>query len=179
MKKNLPAAPPRASAALASPADHDGAQEGTRAPDDSAGLLDAYAATDYHVQGLQVPLRPGEPHPGLADFLAAQGASSLAILTAFNPRSQALPPAENERRQAALRQRLQALGLRFLPAHGRSREAGEHPHEPLLAVLDAPRAVLGELIEAFGQNALVRAEAASPTPRLMLLAAFRRELAEG
>lgn len=151
-----------------------GAPEGARAPEDTDGLLDAYAATDYWVQGLPSPLRPGEPHAELDGFLAGQEASSLAILTAYNPRSETLSLAENAERQRALRERLTAHGLRFVDAEGRGQD-GPRPPEPLLGVFDAPRQLLRRLMEEFAQNAVVHATAGTP-PRLWLLPEFAREL---
>lgn len=150
---------------------------GTQDEDDAPALLAAYAGTDYVLDGLDGPLQPGHRHPALDDFLALRGATSLALLTAYNPRSRELPLEENARRQDELRQRLQGAGLRLLPAQGRDPEGRPRPVEPLLAVLDAPAPLLAQLLQDFGQNALVHARAGQ-APRLWLLRDFARELAQ-
>lgn len=153
-----------------------GAQAGPGAAEDADHLLLGYAGTDYFVTGLATPLHPGEANAALADFLAAQGARSLAVLTACNPRSEPLPEGENAQRQAALESWLEEAGLRYVSAEGRARSGGAQPPEPLLAVFDAPPAQLQQLMEAFGQNAVIVATAEAP-PRLWLRPAFMRELA--
>lgn len=146
------------------------------APADADHLLSGYAGTHYFVEGLSAPLRPGERSAALDDFLKARGARCLALLTAYNPRSDTLGLDENARRQGELRTRLEAEGLTYLEAEGRARDGGARPVEPLLAVLDAPPLLLQRLMEEFGQNAVVLAQAGA-APRLWLRPAFMRELA--
>lgn len=153
------------------------AEPGAGAAEDADHLLAGYADTNYFVSGLELPLHPGEPNAGLPGFLAAQGAKSLAVLTAYNPRSDTLPEGENEQRQATLEDWLEEAGLRWVSAEGRARDGSEQrPHEPLLAVFDAPPALLQRLMESYGQNAVIVATADAP-PRLWLRPAFMRELA--
>ncbi|WP_066341072.1 DUF3293 domain-containing protein [Azohydromonas lata] len=146
------------------------------APADADHLLSGYAGTDYFVAGLAQPLHPGERNAALDAFLGGHGARCLALLTACNPHSDMLEPQENARRQGELRARLQAEGLSFVEAEGRARDGGARPAEPLLAVLDAPPLLLQRLMEEFGQNAVVLAQAGA-APRLWLRPAFMRELA--
>ncbi|NML14839.1 DUF3293 domain-containing protein [Azohydromonas caseinilytica] len=146
------------------------------APADADDLLAGYANTNYFVAGLDAPLHPGDRNPALAGFLAGQGARSLAVLTAYNPRSQMLSLEENARRQGALRAALEAAGLRCVEAEGRARDGSARPVEPLLAVFDAPPLLLQRLMEEFGQNAVLLAAADAP-PRLWLRPTFMRELA--
>ncbi|WP_051243862.1 DUF3293 domain-containing protein [Azohydromonas australica] len=152
------------------------AEPGAGAAEDADHLLAGYADTNYFVTGLELPLHPGEPNAGLPGFLAAQGARCLAVLTAYNPRSDTLPEGENQQRQATLEDWLEEAGLRWVSAEGRPRDGSVRPHEPLLAVFDAPPALLQRLMESYGQNAVIVATADAP-PRLWLRPAFMRELA--
>jgi hypothetical protein len=107
------------------------------------------------VQAPDGPLavRPGEPAPAPL--------RSSAIVTAFNPASRPLPRDANLRADAALRARLDALGLsahRAL-AHG----TGDDAHawdEPGWCVTGAVRAGMVHLGEELGQNAIVWIDAA-------------------
>ena len=152
------------------------AEPGAAAPEDADHLLRAYADTNYFIDGLEAPLHPGEANAELPGFLAARGATCLAVLTAYNPRSDTLPEGENAQRQATLEEWLDEAGLRYVGAEGRARDGGARPHEPLLAVFDAPPALLQRLMESYGQNAVIVAAADAP-PRLWLRPAFMRELA--
>jgi hypothetical protein len=146
------------------------------APADADHLLSDYADTHYVVAGLQAPLHPGERNAALAAFLKAQGARGLALLTAYNPRGETSALDDNVRRQGELHARLQAEGLKYVEAEGRARDGSARPVEPLLAVFDAPPLLLQRLMEEFGQNAVLLADAGA-VPRLWLRPAFMRELA--
>ena len=64
----------------------------------------AYRATTYRVflPGGLIDLRIGQACPQLANWLAGEGCSGFAIMTAFNPGAQRLAADENAERQARL-----------------------------------------------------------------------------
>ncbi|MBW0158403.1 DUF3293 domain-containing protein [Sedimentimonas flavescens] len=77
---------------------------------------------------------------GLSDdridqLLRGHGATTAAVLTALNSRSQPSMPAKNEAAQSCLEARLQALGIRHLEAEGRGQD-GAWPTERGLCCLD-------------------------------------------
>jgi hypothetical protein len=78
----------------------------------------AYRQTTYRVEmeGASYPLRIGRRHRALDAALGAVGATRWALITAHNPQSLQLPARENERRDAALKRKLHARGLRWYPA---------------------------------------------------------------
>lgn len=80
----------------------------------------------------------------------------LGIVTAYNPASSPLPPAENMARDAALRERLRRLGLPCVRtlAGGTGADARSWD-EPGYALLRAPRDTVARLGTMFGQNAVV------------------------
>lgn len=122
----------------------------------AADLLAAYQATTYRLllEPRAIDLRIGQPAPALDAWLQAQGAPAAALLTAWNPRSLRLEPAENARRQAALLRRLQAAGLRHWPARHLA-DAGDWPAEDSLLITGLDRAQAQALAQAFDQNAFL------------------------
>ena len=121
-----------------------------------AGLIRAYEATDYRIEapvGMMV-LKIGQPFLGIDGFPSL---NRLAIVTAYNPFSQAMGAAQNAERQAQLTGAVEREGLEWLHASG-AEAGGEWPPEPSLAVLDATNPQLDRWMEVFGQNAVVVAE---------------------
>lgn len=119
------------------------------------GLFDAYARTTYQARtpGV-VALRLGEPCPVLDALLTGKKATSWAFLTAANPGSQPLAPAENERRCAALEQEVRVLGLDAFPGEGVPDVPGWAPERSLLILgLDCAAAI--RLGQRWGQLAVV------------------------
>jgi hypothetical protein len=127
-------------------------------------LVQAYRATDYRIDGDDGgrTLRLGEP----AAVPAPAPGRVHAVLSAGNPRSRKLTPAQNALADAALRTRLDALGLAWRPALGVGRD-GDWPPETSLWILDIAPAQLDALALAFEQNACV-VVAADDRPRLRL-----------
>lgn len=82
------------------------------------------------------------------------GSSHLHVITAANPRSRPLPPAENVRRTTALARELHALGLTTLPAVGRSEDRSWR--EPCLVVTDADEPTVLALALRADQHAVYR-----------------------
>ena len=78
------------------------------------------------------------------------------IVTAYNPRSELLAPAQNRDAHRRLRSRLLGAGAKILPTlaldgDGRSREW----NEPGYLALEITRELLTEIAHALGQNAIV------------------------
>jgi hypothetical protein len=82
------------------------------------------------------------------------GATRLHVITACNPRSQALPDAENERRNRALARDLADAGLTVLAAVGRSPDGAWV--EESFAVVDGDEAVVLDLAARHDQHAIYR-----------------------
>ncbi len=66
-------------------------------------LLDAYLSTVYKVYNPPMELRIGEYSHEIDSLLQAQGNTSWAFITAFNPYSRFLTDSENERRHEELK----------------------------------------------------------------------------
>lgn len=125
-------------------------------------LLALYRRTHYAVflpDGSTATLRIGEPpSPAVAAWLGADG--QAVYLTACNPRSRALPAAENETRLAGLRHRLHAAGARWL--EGSAAIPGQPWRESSLLITALPLAQLDALARHFGQNASVHVRVDAP-----------------
>lgn len=121
------------------------------------GMIRAYEAALYWFDfpAGRVVLKIGQPFMGLDGF---PGSSRLAIVTACNPFSEILGDAENDARQALLVEAVQAAGLEWFHAAGVDPEEEWTP-EPSLAILEPSDQQLDSWMEAFGQNAVVVAEA--------------------
>ena len=128
-------------------------------------LLEAYLGSTYRFResGRAVELRIGVRSENLATFHAARSVQSSALITAWNPRSEPLPEAENQRRNARLEADVRALGLDCVPAEGRE---GDWKELGFL-VPGISLAVARDLARKHEQNAFVFATEAA-TPQLIL-----------
>jgi hypothetical protein len=131
-------------------------------------LVEAYLRTEYRVDDppQAFVLRVNEASAPLRACHDAFGVECSAFITAWNPRSQAVPLHENEAAMARLRQRLAAMELRCLRGEGVD-PAGDWPGEPSLLVLGLDRGAAVSLGAQFEQNAVVCA-GADGIPRLVL-----------
>lgn len=122
-----------------------------------ADLIRAYEAAHYWVDfpAGRIVLKIGQPFASIDGF---DGRSRLAIVTACNPFSEVLGDDENTERQALLIEAVEAAGLRWFHAAGADAEEKWTP-EPSLAILDPSDQQLDAWMEAFGQNAVVVADA--------------------
>lgn len=123
-----------------------------------AGLLQAYASTDYRVRrpaGGYVSIRIGRALPPVLQTLA--DGASWGFLSAWNPYSQWRPRSANRSAQQHLLQRLRAdPGCRWLPAIG----VGENGwREASLWILGLTARQLDQLALEFSQHAWVGADA--------------------
>jgi Protein of unknown function (DUF3293) len=83
-------------------------------------LIRAYRNTTYKIDapGGSVLLRVGEANRALDAPLSRHGQKTCAFITAWNPGSQRLPLAENERRHEQLAREVVTRGYLTLPGHG-------------------------------------------------------------
>jgi predicted amidohydrolase len=126
---------------------------------DETALARAYRNTAYcvdHPTG-NFSLRIGETCTALDTLLRAHGVTNGAFVTACNPRSQPLPPAENAARHAQLLARVKAHGWTAFAGRGVA-EGGDWIEESLL-ILGIDEAAAVNLGLAFGQNAVVIGDA--------------------
>lgn len=119
-------------------------------------LHQAYLAAEYVFNGFT--LKVGHLHPEFDGWLTGQNYLHYAYLTAHNPRSHLLSPAENGHRQIQLQALLRNSGLFFAPAEGRD-PAGRWPAETGVFLFDVPSGEVHELARIFGQNAVVEGKA--------------------
>jgi hypothetical protein len=126
-------------------------------------LLQAYSATSFVADTPQgrLELRIGNLSPRLDRLLASLGAQSWAYLTAFNPRSEPLSDAENEKRHRRLEERIDALGFFAFAGEGVG-DDGTWPAERSLLVIGVSRSEAIDLGREFGQLAVVRGDLGSP-----------------
>lgn len=115
----------------------------------------AFRATTYRVLAEERPfdLRIGRPDPGFAAWLARQGATCWAILTACNPGGR-LALSQNEARTADLLQRIRRRGWRHVAAVNHA-DTGDWPEEPGVCVFDIAVEEACALAAGFGQAAIV------------------------
>lgn len=91
--------------------------------------------------------------PRLDELLGRHLVLSWAFVTAFNPRSQALAPEENDRRQALLES--EACNQYFVFTGEGIADAGDWPPERSALILGIERQAAFELGQRFGQLAIV------------------------
>lgn len=101
----------------------------------------------------------------LALLLQAQGVRTAAFLTACNPGSREIDPADNQAAQAALLEAAARLGHSTLPGVAVDPD-GAWPDEESVLILGIDAATATMLARRFGQNALVWINA-SATPELV------------
>jgi len=109
----------------------------------------------------RLELRVGKSCPALDSLLADLNVRSWGYITAFNPRSQPLPDAENETRHQRLEQRVGDLGVPAFRGEGIA-DDGVWPAERSLLLLGVSRSQVIELGREFGQLAVVFGEIGSP-----------------
>lgn len=119
----------------------------------SPDLLASYRGTVYWVETPQrcFPLRIGRRHPEFDAFLTEQGVGEWAFLTACNPRSELLAPAENRRRNSELGL---ALSVRLhWPGLGVGFRGDWFPEASFCAAISESEGLA--LARQFGQHAIV------------------------
>ena len=124
---------------------------------------EAYERTTFVVfeNGREISFRVGSPASSLAALMKRQGATRSAFMTAWNPASVSLPPADNDKRQRSLERTIEAAGYSCLPGEGRGDDPSWAPEESLL-VLGISEGKAVSLGRQFGQLAIVVARAGKP-----------------
>jgi hypothetical protein len=114
-------------------------------------LLDDYRAASYSVDadGERIELRVDTHCPALDAVLRRRGADRWAMMTAYNPRSDVRPDAENEEAQRALEAAL--AGFTLLPSVGGSTDG--RWSEPGVLAIGIDEALARDLMRRFAQNA--------------------------
>ena len=130
--------------------------------------IEAYLATDYRIWGdWPLVLNVGHCSAELAALFKTQKVASAAVVTAWNPYSEARPEEENQTAQARLVSNIEQLVLRHQPGHGADR-SGNWPPEPSRLILGIDLTSAGSLGRKYGQNGIVWA-GADAVPTLVLL----------
>jgi hypothetical protein len=119
-------------------------------------LIEAYRRTDYVLVRAagDIVLNIGRPSAAFDRELDSRRAGGAVVVTAYNPRSEILPDAENRARHAALTAMLDAGGYDYAPGEGRD-PTGRWQPEPGFFVFDIPLDAALELARRFEQNAIV------------------------
>jgi hypothetical protein len=125
--------------------------------------FEGYCRTTYEVAGPDGPfrIRIGQPSPEADAILQSSGHSHWVIITACNPLSQPLPDDENQRRTAALRERIGHNSQSFWGA-GTIPDEGDWPSEPGFFVVLSDVALAWRWAQDFEQHAIVIGQAGQP-----------------
>ncbi len=124
-----------------------------------ARLANAYLRTTYRVfAATALDIRVGRRHPELDLILGEFPAETWAFLTAFNPRSQLLPEAENLRRLRLLENALRAAGDTYIYNGVGIGDAAGWEAERSFFVAGISRTAAARLAKQFEQNAIVFGE---------------------
>ncbi|MCC7200888.1 MAG: DUF3293 domain-containing protein [Gammaproteobacteria bacterium] len=133
------------------------ADTGDVPPPPSLALVESYRTARYRVMPAgraAFELRIGEPSPACDAWLAALGASTATVVTAWNPLSVPCDDAGNRLAQDRLEARLRALGRTFAPATNTDPH-GHWPAELSIVALDLAPGELAGLLREFAQYAAV------------------------
>jgi len=131
-------------------------------------LITAYRETHYRVFApVPLTLRVGVRSESLAEAHRANGVTSSAFLTAWNPHSKQIDEVSNAARQAGLRADMRRRGLAFVEGVGEHPSNG-WPGEPSLLVFGLTRTEARTLGTQLEQNGIVWS-GADARPRLILL----------
>ncbi len=131
-------------------------------------VVTAYRETEYRVHSdPPVVLLVGTRNSGLRSLHERHGVASSVFITAFNPYSRELDPAENASRQASLAAELRRLNLAHIPGIGQHPSNG-WPGEPSFLSLGLDLEAAKALGIRWEQNAIVWT-GADGVPQLLLL----------
>ena len=132
------------------------------------GLIQAYRQTEYRVLGPDpLVLFVGIANPELLALLQAHSATCAAFITACNPFSRELRPADNQLRQLEFGKELSLRRLEYLEGIGQHPNS-DWPGEPSFFVLGLELEEAKSLGRALEQNAIIWCDATG-VPDLVLL----------
>lgn len=117
-------------------------------------LIEAYKATDYLVERLDLCINIGVQNENLEEFLIDNQAYAYAIITAYNPYSKILTERENQENQTKLQTKLDEGGYLYLRAKGKPTLSDWLP-EPSFFIVDIKKFEVLALATSFRQNAIV------------------------
>jgi len=117
-------------------------------------LLEAYKATDYVVESLDICIKIGVQNEKLEEFLIDNQAFSYGIITAYNPFSEKVLTSENQKKQLELEEILLEKDFLFLPAMGKPTLSDWLP-EPSFFIVDIKKRAVKALATSFRQNAII------------------------
>ena len=117
-------------------------------------LLEAYKATDYIVEELDLCVNIGIQNEALEEFLIDNQSYSYAFITAYNPHSKQKSQVENLKNQKELAASLDNAGFLYLKALGKPRSS-DWPAEPSFFVVNIKKSKILALATSFRQNAIV------------------------
>jgi hypothetical protein len=126
-------------------------------------LWRAYEQTIFRVFGAgeEIRFQVGEAFRTLDELLDRHGATTWAHITAWNPASNQLPAAENERRQGTLVAGLRQAGFTVLDGDGID-PGGRWPPEPTAFVIGIRVEEARRFGRDYGQLAIVAGERGQP-----------------
>lgn len=131
-------------------------------------LRAAFRTTEYRfaTPDGELLLKVDEPNPALGALLRRFGASSMAVVTAFNPRALRQEDTANHAAQARLVGVVTGRGYSFIA--GRNEDpGGTWPVEESLLIMDISLPAASELAASFDQLAFLWTDAGSDTARLI------------
>lgn len=122
-------------------------------------VWDAYRKTTYRILAPDavIDVRIDAAPPELRELLDRHQAATWAFITAWNPQSQPLSPAENHARQQQLLSEVEREGWKTLPGLGIG-DDGTWPPEESVLILGIPRGRALRLARRFDQSAIVYGE---------------------
>jgi hypothetical protein len=134
-----------------------------------SGLVSAYRATDYVVQGngRVVAVRIGQHSMVVDALLARMHARNGAFITAWNPFSNSLSLDANEYWDRDMKRYLTVRGFSFFEGEGRGR-TGEWPPEPSILALGISRTEASAIGRRYRQNAIVYVTVGRPAELVTL-----------
>lgn len=125
----------------------------------SAALRGAYEATTYRaiLPSGDITIRIGKTCHALDELLSAFDVTSWAFVSAANPGSTLVLPAENDARHDALLERVRSLGFPWFPGWGEP-DAPGWESEPSVLIIGIPCTRAVQLARVLEQNAIVCGE---------------------
>lgn len=117
-------------------------------------LVNAYLRTTYRVFSPQFDIGIGTTNLSLENWLSEHGVTTYIFVTAWNPRSEMRPLAENQQRNKHLETELRKVARHVAPAIGIGADGDWPPEESFWATDISPENAV-RLGEQFQQNAIV------------------------